>query len=99
MVVMAHQPLAVFAMDRRCIYLYHLFRNFFNVFSILNQVLIFKTTNLLQIYSNLREDFTQACFGSVTFYDTGRLSFDCLGRITQLVLCFELKHLGTINRK
>jgi hypothetical protein len=38
MVVMAQQPLAVFAMDR-----------------------------------------------SVTFYDTGRLSFDCLGRITQLV--------------
>ncbi|CAM6069836.1 unnamed protein product [Sphagnum tenellum] len=37
MVVMAQQPLAVFAMDR-----------------------------------------------SVTFYDTGRLSFDCLGRITQL---------------
>ena len=31
------------------------------------------------------EQFTHASIGSITFYDTGRLSFDCLGRITALV--------------
>lgn len=29
-------------------------------------------------------EYTHVCFGSVTFYDTGRMSFDCLGRITAL---------------
>lgn len=35
-------------------------------------------------------EFTHVWFGSVTFYDTGRMSFDCLGRITALVIHLNL---------